>query len=177
MNVNMWEHPATQKNLETLRQRGVRIVEPDNGYLACGMTGAGRLAANETIVSAVMDTLNAARIHGELEGETVLITAGPTREPIDPVRYIGNRSSGKMGYALAEVALNMGARVILVSGPTVLKPPSAAKTIFVQSADDMRTAVMEQLPQASIVIKAAAVADYKPRHFAKQKIKRSATGL
>src|SRR5205085_5964202 len=146
-------------------------------YLACGMTGAGRLAAYETVVASVMDVLHAVKTHGELAGETILITAGPTREPIDPVRYIGNRSSGKMGYALAEAALNMGARVILVSGPTVLKPPSAARTIFVQSAEDMRNAVMEQLPQASIVIKAAAVADYKPRHFAKQKIKRSVTGL
>src|SRR5207302_1909224 len=101
---------ATQKNLATLRERSVRIIEPDNGYLACGMTGAGRLAANETIVSAVMDTLNAIKTHGEYAGETILITAGPTREPIDPVRYIGNRSSGKMGYALADAALSMGAK-------------------------------------------------------------------
>jgi phosphopantothenoylcysteine decarboxylase / phosphopantothenate---cysteine ligase len=107
-----------------------------------------------------------------LAGETVLITAGPTREPIDPVRYIGNRSSGKMGYALAEAALAMGARVILISGPTALKPPAAAKTIQVQTTDEMRDAVLQQLPEASIVIKAAAVADYKPRHIAKQKIKR-----
>ncbi|MCU1307350.1 MAG: Phosphopantothenoylcysteine decarboxylase / Phosphopantothenate-cysteine ligase [Acidobacteriaceae bacterium] len=169
MNVNMWEHPATQANLAILRERGVHIVEPDSGYLACGMIGSGRLAANETIVSAVMDALHATR---ELAGETVLITAGPTREPIDPVRYIGNRSSGKMGYALAEAALRMGAKVILVSGPTALKPPEPVEFIAVQTADEMRTAVLSKLEQATIVIKAAAVADYKPKQVASQKIKR-----
>jgi phosphopantothenoylcysteine decarboxylase/phosphopantothenate--cysteine ligase len=169
MNVNMWEHPATQANLTILRERGVRIVEPDSGYLACGMVGAGRLAANETIVSAVMDALNATR---ELAGETVLITAGPTREPIDPVRYIGNRSSGRMGYALAEAALRMGAKVILVSGPTALKSPEPVELISVQTAEEMRNAVLGKLDQASIVIKAAAVSDYKARHIADQKMKR-----
>src|SRR5215470_10510135 len=106
MNVNMWENAATQANLETLRARGVRIVEPDSGYLACGMVGPGRLAANETILAATLEALGA---HQDLAGETVLVTAGPTREPIDPVRYIGNRSSGKMGYAVAEAALRRGA--------------------------------------------------------------------
>ena len=115
MNVNMWNHAATQANLEILRQRGVRIVEPGSGYLACGMTGAGRLAANEAIVAAVMETLGAAQ---DLAGETVLVTAGPTREKIDPVRYLTNRSSGRMGYAIAEAALRRGARVLLVSGPS-----------------------------------------------------------
>jgi phosphopantothenoylcysteine decarboxylase/phosphopantothenate--cysteine ligase len=133
------------------------------------MIGSGRLAANETIVSAVMDALHATR---ELAGETVLISAGPTREPIDPVRYIGNRSSGKMGYALAEASLRMGAKVILVSGPTALKPPEPVEFIGVQTAEEMRTAVLSKLENASIVIKAAAVADYKPKQVAGQKIKR-----
>jgi phosphopantothenoylcysteine decarboxylase/phosphopantothenate--cysteine ligase len=173
MNVNMWEHAATQENLKTLRERGVRIVEPESGYLACGMTGAGRLAANETIVSAVMDTLQAARKQGELAGETIMITAGPTREPIDPVRYIGNRSSGKMGYALAEEAIRLGAKVILVSGPTALKAPKGAEVISVQTAEEMRAAVVSRLGSATMVIKAAAVADYRPKQAAAQKIKRT----
>src|SRR4051812_45897552 len=172
MNVNMWEHPATQENLAKLRKRGVRVVEPEAGYLACGMVGAGRLAANETIVSAVMDVLHAAKANGPLSGETVLVTAGPTREPIDPVRYIGNRSSGKMGYALAETAIAMGAKVILVSGPTALSAPKDAEMIRLQTADEMRAAVMSKLDAATIVIKAAAVADYKPKQAAAQKIKR-----
>ena len=170
MNVNMWEHPATQANIETLRQRGVRIVEPDNGYLACGMTGPGRLASNEAIVAAVMERLGAAQ---DLAGETVLITAGPTREAIDPVRYISNRSSGKMGYALAEAALRRGAHVILVTGPTALKPPGGADVVTVETADQMRTAVMEHAAVASIVIMTAAVSDYRPATKAGQKIKRS----
>src|SRR5437763_3066514 len=161
MNVNMWENAATQSNLKTLRERGVRVVEPDSGYLACGMMGPGRLAANEAIVTAVLEALGAGQ---ELAGETVLVTAGPTREPIDPVRYIGNRSSGKMGYAIAEAALRRGARVILISGPTNLKPPSAAESISVQSAQQMRAAVLARAPEASIVIKAAAVADYRPKN-------------
>src|ERR671924_504797 len=124
MNVNMWNHEATQANIETLKKRGVRVVAPDSGYLACGMTGPGRLAENEAIIAAVMEALGAAQ---DLAGETVLVTAGPTREKIDPVRYIGNRSSGRMGYALAEAALRRGARVILVTGPVALKPPAAAE--------------------------------------------------
>jgi phosphopantothenoylcysteine decarboxylase / phosphopantothenate---cysteine ligase len=169
MNVNMWEHPATQANLITLRDRGVRIVEPDSGYLACGMAGAGRLAANEHIVSATMDILATSQ---ELAGEVVLITAGPTREPIDPVRYIGNRSSGKMGYALVESAIRMGAKVILVTGPTSLHPPAGAEVIPVQTADEMHRAVLAKLPDATVVIKAAAVADYAPRLVSAQKMKR-----
>src|SRR6476659_9572946 len=157
MNVNMWNHPATQANLELLRQRGVRIVEPGDGYLACGMTGPGRLAENDLIVAATMEALGVSQ---ELAGETVLITAGPTREKIDPVRYLTNRSSGRMGYALAEAAIRRGARVLLVTGPTSLKPPSVAEVVGVESAKQMLDAVLRLLPEASIVIKTAAVADY-----------------
>ena len=170
MNVNMWDHPATQANLATLRARGVKIVEPGDGYLACGMTGPGRLAENETIVAAVLESLGASQ---DLAGETVLITAGPTREKIDPVRYLTNRSSGRMGYALAEAALRRGARVLLVSGPVAIKPPGAAEVTQVESAEEMREAVLRLLPQATIVIKTAAVADYRPKHAAEQKIKRT----
>jgi phosphopantothenoylcysteine decarboxylase / phosphopantothenate---cysteine ligase len=169
MNVNMWENAATQANVQTLRARGVRVVEPDSGYLACGMIGAGRLAANETILSAVLEALGAGQ---DLAGEKVLVTAGPTREPIDPVRYIGNRSSGKMGYAVAEAALRRGAKVILISGPTLLKPPSAAEFVQVQTARQMRDAVMGALDAATVVIKTAAVADFTARHASDQKIKR-----
>src|SRR5208337_3467330 len=168
MNVNMWEHPATQANLEILRKRGVKIVEPGAGYLACGMTGPGRLAENEAIVAATLEALGASQ---DLAGETVLITAGPTREKIDPVRYLTNRSSGRMGYALAEAALRRGARVLLVSGPTALTPPAAAEVTRVESTEEMRDAVLSLLPQASIVIKTAAVSDYRPKAAASQKIK------
>jgi phosphopantothenoylcysteine decarboxylase / phosphopantothenate---cysteine ligase len=168
MNVNMWENAATQANIQRLKARGYAVVEPDSGYLACGMVGAGRLAANETIVTAVLKALKAEQ---DLAGESVLITAGPTREPIDPVRYIGNRSSGKMGYALAEAALRRGAKVILVSGPTALNPPSSAEVIQVQTAQQMRDAVAAHFDQATIVIKAAAVADFTVRAVA-EKIKR-----
>jgi phosphopantothenoylcysteine decarboxylase / phosphopantothenate---cysteine ligase len=169
MNVNMWNHPATQANLEILRKRGVRIVEPGAGYLACGMTGPGRLAENEAIVDAVLEALGVSQ---DLQNETVLITAGPTREKIDPVRYLTNRSSGRMGYALAETALRRGARVLLVSGPTSLTPPAASEVTRVESAEEMRDAVVKLLPQATIVIKTAAVSDYRPKAAAGQKIKR-----
>jgi phosphopantothenoylcysteine decarboxylase/phosphopantothenate--cysteine ligase len=170
MNVNMWNHPATQANLEILRKRGVKIVEPDSGYLACGMIGPGRLAANESIVAAVMQALGASQ---DLAGETVLITAGPTREKIDPVRYITNRSSGRMGYALTEAALRRGARVLLVTGPTSIVPPNAAEVTRIETADQMRAAVLQLLSQATIVIKTAAVSDYRPKAAAVQKLKRS----
>jgi phosphopantothenoylcysteine decarboxylase / phosphopantothenate---cysteine ligase len=170
MNVNMWEHAATRANIATLQKRGVRVVDPDSGYLACGMTGSGRLAENEAIVAALLDTLGAKQ---DLAGETVLITAGPTREPIDPVRYIGNRSSGRMGYALAEAAIRRGAQVILVTGPVALKPPSAAEVIQVETAQEMGDATVANLTRATVVIKAAAVADFRPRQSASQKIKRS----
>jgi len=170
MNVNMWEHPATQQNLETLRKRGVTIVEPGSGYLACGMTGPGRLAENEAVVAAVMQALGASQ---DLSGQTVLVTAGPTREKIDPVRYLTNRSSGRMGYAIAEAALRRGARVLLVSGPTSLKPPGAAELTSVVSAHEMLHAVLKLLPETNIVIMTAAVADYTIANQAPQKIKRS----
>jgi len=169
MNVNMWNHPATRANLEILRQRGVKIVDPGSGYLACGMTGEGRLAENEAIVAALLESLGAAQ---DLTGETVLITAGPTREKIDPARYISNRSSGRMGYAVAEAALRRGARVLLVSGPTALTPPAAAELTRVESAEQMRDAVLTLLPQATIVIKTAAVSDYRAKSVSPQKLKR-----
>ena len=170
MNVNMWEHPATQANLKILRQRGVQVVEPGSGYLACGMVGAGRLADPEEIVAATLERLGVAQ---DLAGETVLITAGPTYEPIDPVRFLGNRSSGKMGYAVAEAALRRGAKVILVSGPTAQQPPGAAETILVETAQQMRAAVLERWQRATMVIMAAAVADYRVQSTAAEKIKRN----
>jgi phosphopantothenoylcysteine decarboxylase / phosphopantothenate---cysteine ligase len=169
MNVNMWEHSATQANLEILRRRGVLVVEPGSGYLACGMVGAGRLAEPEEIVAATLECLGVAQ---DFAGETVLVTAGPTHEPIDPVRYLGNRSSGKMGYALAGAALRRGAKVILVSGPTALQPPSAAEIIFVETAQQMRTAVLDRWERASFIIMAAAVADFRVKDASPGKIKR-----
>ena len=174
MNVNMWEHPATQENLSRLRARGVRVVEPGEGYLACGMTGAGRLADVEEIVRVVCETLGLRR---DLAGETLLITAGPTREELDPVRYLTNRSSGKMGYALAEAAVRRGAQVILVSGPVALEPPEHAEFLPVRSAEEMRQAVLQRLPQATAVLMTAAVADYRPAKPAAQKIKRGTAAL
>jgi phosphopantothenoylcysteine decarboxylase/phosphopantothenate--cysteine ligase len=169
MNVNMWENEATKTNIAKLKARGVRVVEPDAGYLACGMTGPGRLAANETILAAALEALGATQ---DLAGETLLITAGPTREYVDPVRYMSNRSSGKMGYALAEAALRRGAHVILITGPVALKPPGAAEVVAVETAEQMRDAVMANLPRATIAIKTAAVADYRPKQVAGEKIKR-----
>ena len=169
MNVNMWNHAATRANLEILRRRGVKIVEPGSGYLACGMTGEGRLAENESIVAAVLEVLGAAQ---DLNGETVLVTAGPTREKIDPARYLTNRSSGRMGYAVAEAALRRGARVLLVSGPTSLTPHAAAEITRVESAEQMRDAVLRLLPHSTIVIKTAAVSDYRAKSISTQKIKR-----
>jgi phosphopantothenoylcysteine decarboxylase/phosphopantothenate--cysteine ligase len=170
MNVNMWNHAATQANLETLRQRGVRVVEPGTGDLACGMVGAGRMAEPEAIAEMVTKTLNRRR---DLAGEVVLVTAGGTREAIDPVRFVGNRSSGKMGYALAEAAQNRGAKVVLVSGPTALRVPARCQLISVTTADEMREAVLSRLNEVTLVIKAAAVADYRPVTVSEQKLKRS----
>jgi phosphopantothenoylcysteine decarboxylase/phosphopantothenate--cysteine ligase len=169
MNVNMWEHPATQENLATLRARGAHVVDPDEGYLACGMTGAGRLAATESIVQKVCAVLG---LRHDLEGETVLVTAGPTREDIDPVRYLTNRSSGKMGYAIAEAAMRRGARVILVSGPTDLRVPDRVTWVPVRTSEEMRRAVAERSPEASVVIMAAAVSDYRPAVAHSRKLKR-----
>ncbi len=169
MNVNMWNNAATQANLVKLRSRGVHVVDPGSGYLACGMVGPGRLAANEAIVA---ETLRVLGVSTDFDGQTVLITAGPTREAIDPVRYISNRSSGKMGYALAEAALRRGARVILVTGPASIKPPNGAMVVRVESAAEMHDAVMAHADEANIIIKAAAVADYRPTAPSVQKLKR-----
>ena len=174
MNVNMWEHPATQKNLETLRQRGHTIVGPDEGSLACGMTGAGRLMEPAAIADAIERETRKRR---ELEGETVLITAGPTQEPLDPVRYISNRSSGKMGYALAEAAAARGARVILISGPVHLRAPRGVEVIGVHTALEMREQVFANLANAGIVIKSAAVADFHLAKVPDQKVKKTAARI
>jgi phosphopantothenoylcysteine decarboxylase/phosphopantothenate--cysteine ligase len=171
MNVNMWQHPATQANVTTLRARGHVIVEPGGGYLACGMTGPGRLAEPEAIVEAIRGV---SRHRRDLEGETILITAGPTQEPLDPVRYISNRSSGKMGYALAEEAAARGAYVILVSGPVHLSPPRGVEVISVRTAQEMRDKVFENLADAGIVIKSAAVADFHLSKVPGQKVKKTA---
>jgi phosphopantothenoylcysteine decarboxylase/phosphopantothenate--cysteine ligase len=170
MNVNMWNHPATRANLALLEERDVRIVSPESGYLACGMIGSGRLAENDAIVQAVLDILNR---RNDLAGETILITAGGTREAIDPVRFLGNRSSGKMGYALADAAIKRGAKVVLVSAPTALRAPANVEVVPVVTTEEMRTAVLSRLDEATIVIKAAAVADYRPVMPAEQKLKRS----
>ncbi len=174
MNVNMWQHPATRANLETLRLRGHRIVEPGSGYLACGMTGPGRLADPEEIAAAVSA---AARRRHDLDTETILITAGPTQEPLDPVRYISNRSSGKMGYSLAEAAAARGARVILISGPVHLAPPRDVELLPVRTAVEMRDRVFGNLERASIVIKAAAVADFHLSKVPDQKVKKTAARI
>ena len=170
MNVNMWDHPATQANLEILRQRGVRIIEPGTGDLACGMVGAGRMAEPEAIADAVLNALG--RRH-DLAGEVVLVTAGGTREPLDPVRFLGNRSSGKMGYALAEAAQCRGAKVILISGPSALYPPAHCEVIKVVTADEMRHAVLARMAESTLIVKAAAVADYRPLIVSEQKLKRT----
>jgi phosphopantothenoylcysteine decarboxylase/phosphopantothenate--cysteine ligase len=169
MNVNMWQNAATQENLAALRGRGVKVVEPEEGYLACGMTGAGRLASVEAIARAVCETLG---LRDDLKGETVLVTAGPTEEPLDAVRYLSNRSSGKMGYALAEAAQRRGARVVLVSGPTHLDVPAGVEAKRVRTAQEMGAAVSSHLGEASIVLMAAAVADFQPAQFRSQKIKK-----
>jgi phosphopantothenoylcysteine decarboxylase/phosphopantothenate--cysteine ligase len=169
MNVNMWNHVATQQNIEILRTRGVRVVNPDEGYLACGMTGAGRLAGQQEIIAAVRETLHAQK---DLHGETIVVTAGPTCEDVDPVRYITNRSSGKMGYAVAEAAARRGAKVFLVSGPVTLDTPAGVERIDVRTAEGMRRAVSERFPSSTIAIFAAAVADYRPAEAQPQKIKR-----
>jgi len=193
MNVNMWEHPATRANVETLRARGVKVIEPGSGYLACGMVGGGRLAEPAAIAAVVAETLNGGGASDYLDlvqpaavsippparepdfaGETVLVTAGGTREAIDPVRFIGNRSSGRMGYALAEAARLRGAKVILISAPTSLPEPAGVEMVRVVSAEEMRAAVMRRLREATIVVMAAAVSDYRVGSVAAQKIKREA---
>ncbi len=175
MNVAMWQHPATQANLATLRERGVTIVEPGSGYLACGMTGGGRLAEESAIVAAVAEVLAKHSSHttNDLAGETLLVTAGGTREPIDPVRFIGNRSSGRMGYAIAQQARARGARVILVSAPTSLPAPEGVELLPVTTVEEMREAALKRLPEASMVVMAAAVSDYRVSEVSQQKLKRN----
>lgn len=174
MNTNMWQHPATRANVEILRKRGHHIIEPGEGLLACGTTGPGRLAEPAAIVEAVDKVLHPRR---DLEGETILITAGPTQEPLDPVRYITNRSSGKMGYSLAEAAATRGARTILVSGPVHLPEPQGVAVERVRTAQEMFDAVMARLPESTIIIKSAAVADYHRAEVPAQKVKKTATLL
>jgi phosphopantothenoylcysteine decarboxylase/phosphopantothenate--cysteine ligase len=174
MNVNMYEHPAFQENLATLRSRGVRVVEPGSGYLACGWLGKGRLAETAQIVDAALAVLQPRR---DLAGDTVIVTAGPTIEDIDPVRYVSNRSSGRMGYRIAEAARDRGARVILVSGPTQLTPPEGVETIAVRSADEMQRAVLGRVADATVVIAAAAVSDYRPAERASSKVKKTDVSL
>jgi phosphopantothenoylcysteine decarboxylase/phosphopantothenate--cysteine ligase len=172
MNSNMWMHPATQGNLDILRKRGHIVIEPAEGLLACGTTGPGRLAEPERIADIVAG-LRFDRPR-DLEGETVLVTAGPTQEPLDPVRFISNRSSGKMGYALAQAAAERGARVILVSGPVQLAEPPNVRLIPVKTAVEMRDAVLDNLKEATIVVKSAAVADYHLSRVPQHKIKKTA---
>ena len=174
MNVNMATHPATRSNLLTLEQRGHTIIPSEPGYLACGMTGDGRLADIQTIVRAVLDQTSSGEPQQDLTGEILLITAGGTREPIDPVRYLGNRSSGKMGYALAAAAQRRGARVLLISAATSLPAPPLCELIPVATANEMHQAVLHHLPEATIVIKAAAVADFRSRHITPTKLHRDA---
>jgi phosphopantothenoylcysteine decarboxylase/phosphopantothenate--cysteine ligase len=178
MNVEMWHHPATQENIATLRARGVEIIDPESGFLACGEVGEGRLAEPETIAARAIAFLQRLRSdRHDLEGQHALVTAGPTCENIDPVRFIANRSSGKMGYALAEAALARGADVTLISGPTNLAPPEGARFISVWSSEEMYQAVMRHLNEATIVVKAAAVADFRPREPKQSKIKKTGGGL
>jgi phosphopantothenoylcysteine decarboxylase/phosphopantothenate--cysteine ligase len=169
MNVNMWEHPATQENLKILRERGVKILLPAEGYLACGMTGAGRLISVQSIAQAVLATLG---VSDDLRGECVLVTAGPTEEPWDEVRFLSNRSSGKMGYALAEASLRRGAHVVLVSGPTRLDPPAQAQVERVRTAAQMAQAVLRHFEQSTVTLMAAAVADFRPAEIHPGKIKK-----
>lgn len=174
MNVNMWESPALQRNVEILKQRGVHLIDPGEGELACHWYGKGRLPELSEVIEKMEEILSPK----DLKGERILITAGPTQEPIDPVRYITNRSSGKMGYALARVARRRGAEVILISGPTSLPPPGGEiRWISVRTAEEMRKAVMTHLPEATVVIKAAAVSDYRPKEVSDRKLKKGASAV
>lgn len=174
MNVNMWEHAATRENVQILRDRGVHVVAPDEGYLACGMTGAGRLAGLEAIVAAVLQVLG---IQQDLENETIVVTAGPTCEDLDPVRFLTNRSSGRMGYAVAEAAVRRGARAVLVSGPVSLEAPAGVERVNVRTTEQMHRAVLDNLDRATVVVMAAAVADYRPVRPHTTKLKRGTERL
>jgi phosphopantothenoylcysteine decarboxylase/phosphopantothenate--cysteine ligase len=173
METHMWQNAATQANVAVLRARGARIVEPESGPLASGDVGPGRLAALERIEAAIAEALTGAQ---SLAGRRVVVTAGPTLEPIDPVRFVSNRSSGKMGYAIAAAARDAGAEVTLITGPTALVPPTGVRTFSVESADDMKDAILAQLPRADAVIMAAAVADYRPVERATKKMKKKDLG-
>ncbi|MGH2411968.1 MAG: bifunctional phosphopantothenoylcysteine decarboxylase/phosphopantothenate--cysteine ligase CoaBC [Chloroflexota bacterium] len=173
MNSRMWDHPATRENLRLLVGRGAGVVGPETGYLAEGTSGIGRLAQPELIVEAILHTL---RRRSDLVGQTVIVSAGPTREAIDPVRYISNRSSGKMGYALAEAARDRGARVILISGPVALAQPAGVRTVRVTTAQEMLGRIQDVLEPNATLIMAAAVADYAPAQPAAHKLKRSGAG-
>src|SRR3989441_4067690 len=173
METHMWRNAATQANVVTLRARGVRIVEPETGPLASGDIGRGRLASLERIAAAIDDALGVTQA---LIGRSIVVTAGPTVEAIDPVRFVSNRSSGKMGYAIAAAARDAGAEVTLVTGPTALTPPVGVRTFQVESADDMKDAILGQLPRADAVIMAAAVADYRPIERATKKMKKKDLG-
>jgi phosphopantothenoylcysteine decarboxylase/phosphopantothenate--cysteine ligase len=170
MNTNMFAHEAVRRNLDTLAARGVRFVEPGEGYLACGWIGKGRLAEPDEIVAACEAML---RPEGPLRGKRVLVTAGPTYEDLDPVRYVGNRSSGRMGFAVAEEAARRGAHVMLIAGPTAMEPPTVAEIVRVRSAAEMRDAVMARADAADVAVLAAAVADYAPVDRAPQKISKA----
>ena len=172
MNTTMWEHPATQRNLERLRADGVHIMEPDAGEMACGTIGPGRLSEPDRIVAAALEILRSKRAM-DLTGERFLITVGATREEIDPVRFISNRSSGRMGFALAEAALRRGGEVTVVAGNTSVAPPSGVRVVQAMSAEDMSQAVAKERENASVFIGAAAIADYRPAERADQKIKKS----
>ncbi len=171
MDAGMWAHPAIRDHVSLLQKRGIQIIGPEVGLLASGKTGMGRFSASEEILKRLNAVFSASR--PLMKGEQVLVTAGPTEEAIDPVRFISNRSSGKMGYALAETAVDWGADVVLISGPTCLSPPEGAHCVFVRSAEDMKKAVDDHLPKASLLIMAAAVSDYRPKRAAQEKLKKT----
>jgi phosphopantothenoylcysteine decarboxylase/phosphopantothenate--cysteine ligase len=183
MNVEMWRHPATRENLARLVARGVHVVEPGSGYLACGEVGEGRLAEPEEVAARAIEIVRAARSTAgggrraaDLAGERVLVTAGPTREPIDPVRFVTNRSSGRMGYAIAEAARDRRAAVTLVTGPVAIEAPAGVEVVRVETAADMARETLARAPGASVVVKAAAVADYRPVRVADRKMKKEPGG-
>ena len=176
MNTSMWQHAATQRNLTQLRADGVHIVEPDAGEMACGTIGPGRLSEPDRIVAAALEILSQP-IKGDLNGERFLITVGATREEIDPVRFISNRSSGKMGFALADAAYRRGAQVVAIAGTTSVEPPRGIRVIRVNSAQEMSSAVLQELDKATVFVGAAAVADYKPSNRTDQKIKKHSASL
>ncbi|MBK6313680.1 MAG: bifunctional phosphopantothenoylcysteine decarboxylase/phosphopantothenate--cysteine ligase CoaBC [Blastocatellia bacterium] len=173
MNVEMLHHPATQENLARLAARGVHIVESGSGYLACGMVGEGRLAEPREIADRALELLHSSSGRRDLEGQRVLVTAGPTRELIDPVRFVTNRSSGRMGYAVAEAAAARGAEVVLVSGPVTIDAPSGVTIVRVETAAEMAKATLERVEWSTLIVKSAAVADYRPTAVADRKIKKS----